>query len=87
MPNCSVCCVVFSLICAALPVRAEESVNTTAEGQNEAEAEPVVVSATRFDIPLEQSPSSVSVITARDLEWKQIERVGDADGRAEKQAR
>jgi vitamin B12 transporter len=78
MPNRSVCCVVFSLICAALSVRAEESVNTTAEGQNEAEAEPVVVSATRFDIPLEQSPSSVSVITARDLEWKQIERVGDA---------
>jgi vitamin B12 transporter len=37
-----------------------------------------VVSATRFDIPLDQSPSSVSVITARDLEWKQIERVGDA---------
>jgi vitamin B12 transporter len=78
MPNRSVCCVVFSLTCAALSVRAEESVNLTAEGQNEAETEPVVVSATRFDIPLDQSPSSVSVITAKDLEWKQIERVGDA---------
>jgi vitamin B12 transporter len=44
----------------------------------EAEAEQVVVSATRFDIPLDQSPASVSVITSEDLEQKQIERVSDA---------
>ena len=44
----------------------------------ETEAEPVVVSATRFDIPLDQSPASVSVITSEDLEKKQIERVSDA---------
>jgi vitamin B12 transporter len=44
----------------------------------EAEAEQVVVSATRFDIPLDQSPSSVSVISSEDIEQKQIERVSDA---------
>ncbi len=45
---------------------------------SEAESEPVVVSATRFDIPLDQSPASVSMISSNDLEQKQIERVSDA---------
>jgi vitamin B12 transporter len=40
--------------------------------------EQVVVSATRFDIPLDQSPATVSVINSEDLEQKQIERVSDA---------
>jgi vitamin B12 transporter len=44
----------------------------------EVEAEQVVVSATRVDIPLDQSPASVSVISSEDLEQKQIERVSDA---------
>jgi len=44
----------------------------------EAEAEQVVVSATRFDIPLDQSPASVSVISSEDIEQKQIQRVSDA---------
>ncbi|HEX4696908.1 MAG TPA: TonB-dependent receptor [Candidatus Udaeobacter sp.] len=44
----------------------------------EADMEQVVVSATRFDIPLDQSPASVSVITSQDLEQKQIQRVSDA---------
>lgn len=44
----------------------------------EVEAEQVVVSATRFDIPLDQSPASVSVISSQDMEQKQIERVSDA---------
>jgi vitamin B12 transporter len=43
-----------------------------------AQSEPVIVSATRFDIPLDQSPASVSVITSEDLDQKQIERVSDA---------
>src|SRR5205085_1046231 len=43
-----------------------------------AESEPIVVSATRFDIPLDQSPASVSVISSEDLQQKQIERVSDA---------
>jgi len=45
---------------------------------SEAEVEQVVVSATRFDIPLNQSPASVSVISSEELEQKQIERVSDA---------
>ncbi|MEP7014627.1 MAG: TonB-dependent receptor [Verrucomicrobiota bacterium] len=44
----------------------------------EAEAEQVVVSATRTEIPLDQSPASVSEILSADLDRKQIERVGDA---------
>jgi vitamin B12 transporter len=43
-----------------------------------AESAPVIVSATRFDIPLEESPVSASVITSQEMEEKQIERVGDA---------
>ena len=45
---------------------------------DEAEAEQIVVSATRFEIPLDQSPASVSVISSEDIEQKQIERVSDA---------
>jgi vitamin B12 transporter len=44
----------------------------------EAETESVIVSATRFDIPLDQSPSSVSVITSQDIEQKQLQRASDA---------
>ena len=54
----------------------QEATPTPSPG--EAEAEQVVVSATRFDIPLDQSPATVSVITSEDLEQKQIERVSDA---------
>ena len=44
----------------------------------EADVESVVVSATRFDIPLDQSPASASVISSEELEQKQIQRVSDA---------
>lgn len=44
----------------------------------EAVVESVVVSATRFDIPLDQSPASASVINSEELEQKQIQRVSDA---------
>ena len=47
-----------------------------------AESEPIVITATRFDIPLDQSPASVSVVTSQDFEEKQIERVADAEARA-----
>jgi vitamin B12 transporter len=40
--------------------------------------ESIVVSATRFDIPLDQSPASASVISSEELEQKQIQRVSDA---------
>ena len=45
---------------------------------SEATAEAVIVSATRTEIPEEESPASVSVITSEDIEQKQIERVSDA---------
>lgn len=43
----------------------------------EAEAAAVVVTGTRTEIPLDQSPASVSVIDSRDIDAKQIERVSD----------
>src|SRR5437588_13124227 len=45
---------------------------------SEMEAEPIVVTATRFDIPLDLSPASADVITSEDFEQKQIERISDA---------
>jgi vitamin B12 transporter len=66
----------FSLAITISVVHGQEASPTPSPG--EAEAEQVVVSATRFDIPLDQSPASVSVITSEDLEQKQIERVSDA---------
>ncbi|MGI8890609.1 MAG: TonB-dependent receptor [Chthoniobacterales bacterium] len=41
-------------------------------------SEEIVVSATRLPVPEEEAPASVSVITAEDLEEKQIKRVSDA---------
>jgi len=74
-----VCFVLVSLMSAAFSVRAQDAVrSTSADGDQLPEAEPVVVSATRFDIPLDQSPSSVSVIDSGDIAHKQIERVSDA---------
>ena len=51
---------------------------TPTPSPSEAEVESVVVSATRFDIPLDQSPASASVISSEELEQKQIQRVSDA---------
>ena len=59
-------------------VSAQDAVRSTTADQSEAETEPVVVSATRTDIPLDQSPASVSVIDSQDIDAKQIERVSDA---------
>jgi len=64
------------LVLAAVVCRAQEASPTPSP--TEAEVESVVVSATRFDIPLDQSPASVSVITSQDIEQKQIQRVSDA---------
>src|SRR5262245_60424678 len=51
---------------------------TPTPSPSEVEAAPIVVSATRFDIPLDQSPATISVITSEDIEQKQIQRVSDA---------
>src|SRR5437588_369 len=78
MRNRPLCFVLFGLMCAAA-VRAEEITrSTSADGDQLPEAAPVVVSATRFDVPLDQSPASVSVIDSQDIENKQIERVANA---------
>src|SRR5436190_2674124 len=42
------------------------------------ESEPIVITGTRTDIPLDQAPASTSVVTSQDIEEKQIERVADA---------
>src|SRR5213079_3532503 len=54
----------------------QETLPTPSPG--EAEVEQVVVSATRFDIPLDRSPASLSVISSQDIDNKQIERASDA---------
>ncbi len=69
------------LVALLLPVYsgfAQDAVGSTATDRNTAESEPIVVSATRTDIPLDQSPASMSVINSQDLDQKQIERVSDA---------
>src|SRR5450432_2031976 len=79
MRNRPLCFVILGLISAVSTMRAQDVVrSTTADGDEIAESEPVIVSATRTDIPLDQSPSSVSEISSGDLDRKQIERVGDA---------
>jgi vitamin B12 transporter len=79
MQNCPVWFVrraCFSLAISVSIAHAQEP--TPTPSPIEAETEPVVVSATRFDIPLDQSPASVSVISSEDIEQKQIQRVSDA---------
>jgi vitamin B12 transporter len=79
MKSRSVWFLILNLTLAVRAIHAQDAVRSTSTDQEEtAEAEPVVVSATRFDIPLDQSPATVSVITSEDLEQKQIERVSDA---------
>ena len=66
----------LAIVFAPFICQSQEGSPTPSPG--EAEAEQVVVSATRFDIPLDQSPTSVSVISSEDIEQKQIQRVSDA---------
>jgi len=71
--------VAFSFILWPAILIAQDAVRSTSTDQEEvAESESIVVSATRTDIPLDQSPASVSVIGSEDLDQKQIERVSDA---------
>jgi vitamin B12 transporter len=67
------------LVFAPFVCYAQDSVRSTSTDQEEAaQSEPVVVSATRTEIPLDQSPASVSVIDSEDIDHKQTERVADA---------
>ena len=88
MRNRPICLLILILFAATSAALAQEAVRSAfAElrrdesiiaDQEEAEAETVIVSATRTDIPLDQSPASVSVIGSQEIEQKQIERVSDA---------
>jgi len=79
MRNRPVCFVLLALFAPTSGMRAQDAVSSASTNQEEPpEAESVVVSATRFDIPVDQSPSSISVIDSQDIEQKQTERVGDA---------
>jgi vitamin B12 transporter len=71
-----ICSAQDTLRSASAELRRDESIS--ADGDQLPESEPVVVSATRFDIPLDRSPASVSVIDSQDIDNKQIERVADA---------
>ena len=75
-PHTGVIVVLF--VALRLVSRAADTTAVSPNGDELPEAAPVVVSATRFEIPLDQSPASASVIPAADLEQKQIERVSDA---------
>lgn len=76
----AIAAVAVAFVCFFKPplLLAQDAVSSTSDVESEAEAEPVIVSATRTDIPLDQSPASASVIDSQELEQKQIERVSDA---------
>jgi vitamin B12 transporter len=65
------------LLATPLIGRAQDAASS-ALPKPEAETEEIVISATRLPTPEEESPASVTVITARDMEIKQIRRVADA---------
>src|SRR5438105_274004 len=70
---------ILILVSAAFSARAEDITrSTSADGDQLPETAPVVVSATRSEIPLDQSPASFSEIGSEEIETKQIERVADA---------
>ena len=65
------------LLAAPFICRAQDAASS-ALPKPEAETEEIVVSATRIPTPEDESPASVTVITAREMEIKQIRRVADA---------
>src|SRR4029453_13226720 len=69
---------VVPLLLAFVPIVCFSQEATPTPSPSEMEAEKIFVIATRFDIPLDLSPASVSVINSEDFEQKQIERVSDA---------
>ena len=57
---------------------AARSTLRTDEAEADTKAEEIVVTATRLPIPEEQSPASVSVVAADEIEQRQVQRVADA---------
>lgn len=62
----------------AAPRRVEREETRRGAASTEPETDEIVVSATRLPTPEDESPASVTVITAREMEIKQIRRVADA---------
>jgi vitamin B12 transporter len=69
------CACAFTCVCA-LP--AQEPSPSPSPSPAETENAPIVVSATRIPILEQNSPATISVIPAEDLEQKQVDRVADA---------
>src|SRR6476620_12685160 len=70
--------IVFAAVFGFAEIVCHAQQATPTPSPSEAEVESVIVSATRFDIPLDQSPASASVVSSEELEQKQIQRVSDA---------
>jgi vitamin B12 transporter len=66
----------FCVFAPAPVVFAQES--TSADQPDIIETQPVVVSATKTEIPIKQVTSAVEVITEEDLKWRNIKTVADA---------
>jgi vitamin B12 transporter len=70
--------IAFGALLLASASIAQDAAPSASGLDTEAEAAPVVVSATRTEIPLDQSPATISVVTPQEIEEKQIERVSEA---------
>jgi vitamin B12 transporter len=66
------------IICLAQDAATSRLRGSNAEAEAETETEEIVVTATRLPIPEDQSPASISVLPAEELEERQIRRVADA---------
>lgn len=69
----------FSSFLISSPLPGQDDVHSVSDQSETTEGETgtIIVSATRVDIPLDQSPATVSVIDAQDIEIKQIERLAE----------
>ena len=76
--------VAVGMTAAPFICHAQEAATSTLRGSNNdeaevgTEAEEIVVTATRLPILQDQSPASVSVVTAQEIEQRQVRRVADA---------
>ncbi|MFZ1220961.1 MAG: TonB-dependent receptor [Chthoniobacterales bacterium] len=67
-----------TLLAAPFISRAQDAVTFAALSNSEAESEEIVVSATRIETPEAESPATIDVVRADEIEIKQIRRVADA---------
>jgi vitamin B12 transporter len=66
------------IICHAQDAATSRLRSDETEAEREAETEEIVVTATRLPILEGESPASVSVVTAEEIEQRQVRRVADA---------